>query len=107
MACKAPFSRRMNRIVRRPRPAAEAGALIIAECLVDFVARIHYERPILHDAFANRTTLQNEEFALIGPVLEDDFSFGIEVNRGMPSELPIVDFQRTASEKIHASIRTR
>ena len=46
--------------VGRPRPAAELGALVILEGLLDLGAGVHDERPVLRDRLTNGTGLQEE-----------------------------------------------
>src|SRR5262245_9702263 len=96
MTCKAAVARTVNGVVGRPGPGSKAGALIVAKGLLNLVARIHDGGPIVHQTVANWTTLQHEKIGVIGAVLKDHFSFGIEVNRRVPRELSIANLQRTA-----------
>src|SRR5262245_27000151 len=105
MSCKSAFRARENRLVRRPRPTAKSRKLIIAERLVDFIARIHHERPILYDRLANRPPLQKEELAFVLAILYTNPDLLIKLHRRMTGERFAADFHRTASEKIKRAIR--
>src|SRR3954469_6857669 len=52
---------RVHRVVRRPRPAAEPGALVVEERLLDLLASVHHERTMLHHRLADRLALQDEQ----------------------------------------------
>src|SRR5689334_23643836 len=49
-----------SRRVARPRPAAEPGALVVEERLLDLGARGHHERAVLHDGLADRPARSEE-----------------------------------------------
>ena len=105
MSCKSAFRARENRLVRRPRPTAKSRKLIIAERLVDFIARIHHERPILYDRLANRPPLQKQELAFVLVILDTNLDLLIKLHRRMRGERFAADFHRTAAEKIKRAIR--
>src|SRR5215469_3213149 len=62
-----------NGTVARPWPAAESGAAIVVESLLDIRSRVHDEGPVLHDGLADRPALQQEQLALFVSVLQGHF----------------------------------
>ena len=62
VARKSTLASRMHRRVVRPRPATKLSAPVIGEGLLQFRARVHYERPVLRDRLADRPPLQQENF---------------------------------------------
>src|SRR5205085_427521 len=99
MTGEAALSARVHRIVDRPGPSAEAGGLIIAEGLVNFVARVHDEWAVLGDGFSDRTALQQEQFGFIGAVLKCDCA-RIEFHGAMLVDKLFVDPDGTSAEKV-------
>ena len=61
VAGEAAAGRSVMRIVAVPRPASELRALVVVERLHDLVARVHHERAVLDDGFADRATLHHEQ----------------------------------------------
>ena len=52
-------------VVTIPRPAAEPGALIVGERLLDLRARVHHERAVLRDGLADRAGLEQQELGCV------------------------------------------
>src|SRR5262245_43690539 len=104
---KPTFGSRKHGFVRRPGPASKTRSLIIAKCLVDLLARVHHERPILHDWLTDWPTLQQEELALVRPVFKSDCNFSVELYGGVSCERFAADFYGIAAEKVNRPIRTR
>ena len=50
----------------RPGPAAEAGALVVGERLLDLGLGVHHERPVLDDGLADRAPLQHQHLGAVG-----------------------------------------
>src|SRR2546426_161082 len=90
---------RVDGIVRGPGPAAEAGGLVIAEGLLDFVAGVHHEWSVLGNRFADGTALQQQQLGFIGTVLKRD-ARRIEFYGGMALQKLVVDAERTSTEKV-------
>src|SRR5450432_1114592 len=68
----------MHGIVGFPRPAAELRASIVLHRFLDLGARVHHERSILNDGFANGTTLQKQDLAFVVACLDGDISLRVD-----------------------------
>src|SRR4051794_8778789 len=66
----------MDWVVRRPGPAAELGLLVIGEGLLDLLGRRHHERSVLGDRLPDGPPLQQQQFGLVVPVLQDHVLIG-------------------------------
>jgi hypothetical protein len=58
MACIPSGTAILHRIVGRPGPAPELGALVIRHCLLDLLSSIHDKRAVLNHGLANWTALE-------------------------------------------------
>src|SRR6516164_8452115 len=72
------FAPRVHWRVIRPRPAAKLSAPVIGESLLQFGTRIHNERPVLSDRFADRPSLKQENFD--AAVRRFDWNLGVSAD---------------------------
>ncbi len=95
----------VHRRVVGPRPAAEAGALVVGERLLQLGAAVHHERPVLRDRLADRTALQQQQLARLVAVDDRDVAIGDELERGVRRDRLAVDRHRPAREEVQAAAR--
>jgi hypothetical protein len=91
----------VHRAVVVPRPSAEAGALVVGECLLDLGARVHHERPVLGDRLADRAALQDEAFDRRVAGAQFDLDLAVHDGTGRRRDLMAADRHRVALEEVH------
>src|SRR5262249_22210314 len=104
MTRESAFGAREYGFVGRPGPTAEAGPLVIAKGLLNFVAGVHDKRPILRDGFSDRPSLQQQELAFARAILDEHLIRILKLNCDMAIDKLVIDLNRIASEEIQCAV---
>src|SRR5207247_6311124 len=96
------------RIVGRPWPTPESRAPVVLKRLLDLHTRVHHEGSVLDDGFSNWSSLQKQELALGGSIINGNFDLCPKLGSRVERDLVFPESQCIAPEKIdvaHAASR--